>query len=95
MSYIVDCDEFEDLTGDAYQVADPIFDSHEGELLEFLAERWPAEYRKAEELDLKENGYDGYEVNPSLSQFTDSVSHEDGQRFLDDIQEFVDSVPLI
>ena len=95
MSYIVNGNEFDDLAAAAYEIADPIFEHFEGELLEFLAERWPAEYKKAEELDLKENGYSGYEVNPSLSQFTDCIGVEDGQTFLEDIQEYVDSVPLI
>ncbi len=94
MTYIVDGYEFDDgdLTGAAYQIADPIFEHFEGQLLEFLAERWPAEYRLAEELDLKENGYADHEANPSLSQFADCVNTEDGQRFLDDIQEYVDSI---
>jgi len=95
MQYIVDGYEFsnEDLTGAAYQAADPIIEHYEGELLEFLSNRWSNEFREAQALDVKENGYSGYEANPSLSQFADCIQTRDGQKFIDVILEFVDSIP--
>ena len=85
----------EDLATAAYEVCAPVIDHFEGNILLFLLKNWPNEYADAEQLDRTENGEDDvdYEANPSLSQFTDCVKPEDSQKFLRDLQKFVDSIP--
>ena len=85
--YLVDGFEFEDIAGAAYQICDSALDDNEIDLFRFIEEKWPAEYSKAKNLAYKDNN-----GSISLSHITDCIRPEDGDEFLLNLQEYVDSI---
>ena len=78
------------LTNQAYDIIGEWFDSHEGELLAALQEKWPHEYDQAIVTQQNEDpGFDPQNESVNLSVLCNQISAENADNFLNSIRQIL------
>jgi hypothetical protein len=78
------------LTNQAYDIIGEWFDSHEGELLAALQEKWPHEYDQAIVTQQNEDsGFNPQTDSVNLSVHCDQIAVNDADKFLESVQEII------
>jgi len=78
------------LKNQAYDIIGEWFDSHEGELLAALQEKWPHEYDQAIVTQQNEDsGFNPQTDSVNLSVLCDQIAVNDADKFLESVQEII------